>query len=528
MQLDSYLEIFTTMYGWAFANIFGEIITGTGLVVIPFMLIVFNAWREAKEQGSETVGVFGVIDRIGTQLIVALFVFSVCFATLPVTSLHSINLSYQPRPTATDPNPAPVTRDSGTGSTFDTAMVDAIDGSMSGAGGSLSNVPAWWFTVMSISAGANTALRAGINSSESEIRAIEELARIATIEDPALLHSVQRFYSECFKPAQSKYINTVKGHITASGQAIIASTNKDYGPNDVGWMGSQLFRTEPGFYADMRAANPVPGFPVNFARDGDYYNPSAGAPPPYEGYVNPDWGRPTCKEWWEDAAGVREAMIKQSDRWKNLSDKLALVFTDSDKAKDQLAMLAESLANPAFVDTTRALGVDNSLAQNVGGAVSTIGVFLTQLFSYVTINPLMNGLLMMQAIILMGMYMFLPLITFLSGYNLKVMLYGAVGVFTVKFWAILWSITLWMDAHLVDAMYPEGTFKLTELVRSTGNDYKLTLMAMLMMTMFIGLPLLWTGMMSWIGISMGNQLSHVLDNASSTASKAQKSSTGGR
>ena len=51
MQLDSYLEIFTTMYGWAFANIFGEIITGTGLVVIPFMLIVFNAWREAKEQG---------------------------------------------------------------------------------------------------------------------------------------------------------------------------------------------------------------------------------------------------------------------------------------------------------------------------------------------------------------------------------------------------------------------------------------------------------------------------------------------
>jgi hypothetical protein len=154
-------------------------------------------------------------------------------------------------------------------------------------------------------------------------------------------------------------------------------------------------------------------------------------------------------------------------------------------------------------------------------------VFLTQLFSYVTINPLLNGLLMMQAIILMGMYMFLPLTTFLSGYNLKVMLYGAVGIFTVKFWAILWSFTVWMDAHLVNAMYPEG-FKVTDFVRSTGNDYKLTLMAMLMMTMFIGLPLLWTGMMSWIGISMGNQLSHVLDNASSTANKAQKSSTGSR
>ena len=69
MQLDSYLEIFTTMYGWAFANIFGEVITGTGLVVIPFMLIVFNAWREAKEQGEDSVGVFSVLDRIGTQLL---------------------------------------------------------------------------------------------------------------------------------------------------------------------------------------------------------------------------------------------------------------------------------------------------------------------------------------------------------------------------------------------------------------------------------------------------------------------------
>lgn len=526
MQLDSYLEIFTTMYGWAFANIFGEIITGTGLVVVPFMLIVFNAWREAQEQGAQNVGVFGVIDRIGTQLITALFVFSVCFATLPVTSLHSISLSYQPRPTVADPTPAPVTRDSGTGSTFDTAMADAIDGSMSGAGGSLSNVPAWWFTVMSISAGANTALRAGINSSESEIRAIEELARIATIEDPALLHSIQRFYSECFKPAQSKYINTVRGDISAPGQAIIAATNTNYGPNDVGWIGSQLFRTEPGFYRDMRAADPVPGFAVNFARDGDYYNPSAGAPPPYEGYVNPDWGRPTCKEWWEDAPGVREAMVAQGQRWQNMTDRIRVLFTNEDRAKDQIAQLAESLANPAFVDTTRALGVDNSLPQNVGGAISTIGVFLTQLFSYVTITPLMNGLLMMQAIILMGMYMFLPLITFLSGYNLKVMLYGAVGIFTVKFWAILWSITLWMDAHLVKAMYPEGTFKLTDMVRSTGNDYKLTLMALLMMTMFIGLPVIWTGMMSWIGIRMSGTFDGMMNSTSKTADNAGRKSVG--
>ena len=64
MQLDSYLEIFTTMYGWAFANIIGEIITGTGLVIIPFAVIIFQGWREAKEQGLQSAGVLPLLERV--------------------------------------------------------------------------------------------------------------------------------------------------------------------------------------------------------------------------------------------------------------------------------------------------------------------------------------------------------------------------------------------------------------------------------------------------------------------------------
>ena len=88
MQLDSYLEIFTTMYGWAFANIIGEIITGTGLVLLPFAVIIFNGWRAAKEDGMEGAGVKALLERVQTQLIIALFVMSVCFATNPITSLN--------------------------------------------------------------------------------------------------------------------------------------------------------------------------------------------------------------------------------------------------------------------------------------------------------------------------------------------------------------------------------------------------------------------------------------------------------
>ena len=96
MQLDSYLEIFTTMYGWAFANIIGEVITGTGLVIIPFAIIIFQSWREAKEQGLESSGVLALLERAMTRLIIALFVMSVCFATTLITSLHHTNLAYMP------------------------------------------------------------------------------------------------------------------------------------------------------------------------------------------------------------------------------------------------------------------------------------------------------------------------------------------------------------------------------------------------------------------------------------------------
>ena len=113
MQLDSYLEIFTTMYGWAFANIIGEIITGTGLVIIPFAIIIFQGWREAKEQGLQAAGVLPLLERVQTRLVIALFVMSVCFATTPITSLHHTNLSYTPPSNVLNTSPETGSRDGG-------------------------------------------------------------------------------------------------------------------------------------------------------------------------------------------------------------------------------------------------------------------------------------------------------------------------------------------------------------------------------------------------------------------------------
>ena len=204
-----------------------------------------------------------------------------------------------------------------------------------------------------------------------------------------------------------------------------------------------------------------------------------------------------------------------------------------------MARLAQVKANPMFVDPTQALGdrwyqnarisdpagIADGVARTAGGVLSNVGLGIVSLLSYITSGPLKNGLLMTQALILMGMYMFLPLVTFFSGYNLKVMLYGAIGVFTVKFWGALWAIAVWVDAHLIRAMYPVGSFTLTDIFGSAMQGHKRMLLNLLMLGMFIGLPLLWTAMMGWIGLNIGGALSDVMKGASGTADSIGKTST---
>ena len=51
MTVDSYLELFTTLFGWAFYGILWDVLVGTGIVYLPFVGIVIDNWREPAEGG---------------------------------------------------------------------------------------------------------------------------------------------------------------------------------------------------------------------------------------------------------------------------------------------------------------------------------------------------------------------------------------------------------------------------------------------------------------------------------------------
>ena len=51
MSVDSYLELFTTLYGWSFYHVLWDALVATGIVYLPFLGILIDHWREPAERG---------------------------------------------------------------------------------------------------------------------------------------------------------------------------------------------------------------------------------------------------------------------------------------------------------------------------------------------------------------------------------------------------------------------------------------------------------------------------------------------
>jgi hypothetical protein len=47
------------------------------------------------------------------------------------------------------------------------------------------------------------------------------------------------------------------------------------------------------------------------------------------------------------------------------------------------------------------------------------------------------------------------MIVVLSRYSISMMVIGAMAIFTVKFWSMLWYLALWVDQNLILSMYPD-------------------------------------------------------------------------
>ena len=181
-------------------------------------------------------------------------------------------------------------------------------------------------------------------------------------------------------------------------------------------------------------------------------------------------------------------------------------------------------AEPKSSDFWRAPRVNDlwEIPRDLSAAMGVLKHFWT---TYVAMAILKPGLPMFQAIVLMSIDTFLGLVLILSRYSLNTMVLGAIAIFTVKFWSVMWFIADWLDDQLILSMYP-NTSSLMEFLGGvpSGEAIKRLILNLLIMSLYLGLPFIWSVMMAWVGINIGQGLSL----AKSTAMKPlQQAASGG-
>jgi len=138
--------------------------------------------------------------------------------------------------------------------------------------------------------------------------------------------------------------------------------------------------------------------------------------------------------------------------------------------------------------------------------LATGGVVAASALFSVTMTAVLQGLPMVQAVLLLGIYALLPLLVVLSRYSLSVLMVGAMAIFTVKFWSVLWYLALWVDQNLMLSMYPDVNIFLQIFANPGEHDSKRMLLNMITTSLYLGLPLLWSAIMAWAGIHVGRSL----------------------
>ena len=349
-------------------------------------------------------------------------------------------------------------------------------------------VPVWWYAVMSVSQGINRAVISGFPELES-LRDLIRLAQIANINNPAVVAEAKEFYSACYIPARSRFLR---------------EKNQDIDPDDLNFMGSAFF--VQGDYQTRRARRKVQGFPFDPVRDAD---------------LSPEFdhqaGKPFCAEWWlGDGAQGREGLRRQlldaadvtSEGLEAAINILPSALTPDEKADTVIERVLNNSRIESFSNENFRTFEDNSTLGNVLGrgineaAVTTLGAG----FFALTMDVVTLGAPMLQPMILMGIFALLPFAVVASRYSLSFLVGGAVVIFTVSFWPVLWYMATWVDDQLVKALFPEDAFATdgAEFVRSLrdtfGGDIKSALLNMTTASLFLFLPIVFSAVMGIAGV----------------------------
>jgi len=536
MGVGSHLELYTTMFGWMIYGHLWKVIITTGIVGLPFMMMIIEDWKQSYETTNDSPPVETSLKRLEVHVYTAMVVLMIACA--PFWPLKATVLSYTPPSTPNNPDPNPIKRASNNSSYSSTPMAQINE----------VKVPLIWALTMSATSGINHLAIDNAPTVEN-IRSAKAYLGAIKLSDPELAHELSLFTTYCFQPSRAKY--KTGAHSPYYDEQVKVVLEK-YGVRDPEWVGSHLYQDIEGLYkfctdpkncgSEFRAKKPIKGWPYEASRDAILLdNPEA---------TPPKWGNPICLEWWrDDTKGLRERIyadatlldkssaVVQGDGAKNSFrdtpiDKLAKLWklsTTDDAFKD--AVVQRILNNSsysiipndyAFAANSQVYGEEGrdsftkSLMYGIKSVFGGVGTAYEAVSFSVKLNVLLQAMVMIQAVLLMTVYMFLGFMMVAARYTVQGIVVGVLVIFTIKFWSVLWAYAWFIDQNLILAMYPDES-SYFEFFSGGGGGTKRMLLDMLTSSLYILLPTIFTVLMTAVGVQT---MANVNKGSSSMGSKS--------
>ena len=501
MSVSSYLELYLAIFGWYMFDQIWVILKETGLAYLPFIGMFLKniaepiASQDAKDAASTS------LRRIEIDIISMLTV--IVLSAQPLLTIDFKGLSY------TKACSTASVKAGKTGTAFDASF------STTTLGGGTAKVPLWWYGVLALSGGVNNAIIIKIPC-DADLRFIKYSLKNSRVKDPQLRRQVQDFYDDCFVPATAKFYNKNDNYKTS---------NPD--PGDLNWIGSDYL--VDNLYANERSKKPVPGFAFDVNRDKEY-DPAITPTSP----VN---GKPTCKQWWTGSggsagSGLRDSLIGEIDAGV-LNDAITgivKIANDIAAATSTAPVIdkkgVENTALRTLIDNdggkVKGLGGlneynDASIANVASSFAASAGILLESGTIYPKMYLVKMAAPVIQAMILMMVYLFLPFILVFSSYRIGTMIFMSIVIFSIKFWTVLWAISHWLDNNLLTSLQPESWY---QMFGSDSSTMAGAIINFTTITMYIVMPFFWTSTLAWAGYKVGTGISGSIEKTSAPSSNA--------
>lgn len=502
MTVTGYLSLYTTLLGWQQYESLWGIAVDTGLIYLPFVTIILKSVVDPfTSMGAKDAATIAV-RRLTLNVMLALLIIALTAA--PAVHLDPKVLHYAPLCSEQSKEAKP----GHTGTTYDALPTPT------GV-----KVPVFWYLVMTFANGVTQAASQGLGCAPLDYRNLHNQLHVSKIQDVQLQQEVTQFYADCYVPAYSTYM---RNQFDSATQGQIKQSLVKNGPDDVGWLGSQTFLTINGFYDTAKANKTINGFSYSAVRDAE------------EGQVGkPQWGRPDCRSWWNDANNGIYPRLKKS-LTPTLLQKLLHFGSHSEQLQEAAVktLITHSFAakQPGISSGFRGY---ESLNDNVSGDWTSrfiggqLGTLLESLSFYPKLHLLMNALPVIQGCLLFGFYAFLGLAIPFSSYRISFTVTAAVVLFSLIFCSYLWHLVQWFDNYLIQALYDPlaGVPGMGGVLGSSQSSSQM-FVDMIIGGLYIILPLFWLMVMGWAGIQAGNFMAGALSTLAASAESAGRQAGG--